>query len=170
MIIRLSQKLCTKIKAGKLKEMPLDENPYADWSANLFVVGRTQYIILSNTASLYSCVMYGKEITNDSRFIQRALDSIREFMEADGHTTIYQKHIAPSTGTVSFSKSLNRRVIGSMNELVMAASYKLRVDESGPHDLGFYLNEGLLSAIANEGRNYGRPEDAFKQLASGKVK
>ncbi len=59
MIIRLSQKLCTKIKAGKLKEMPLDENPYADWSANLFVVDRTQYIILSNTASLYSCVMYG---------------------------------------------------------------------------------------------------------------
>ena len=26
MIIRLSQKLCTKINAGKLKEMPLDEN------------------------------------------------------------------------------------------------------------------------------------------------
>ena len=54
MIIRLSQKLCTKIKAGKLKEIPLDENPYADWSANLFVVDRTQYIILSNTASLYA--------------------------------------------------------------------------------------------------------------------
>jgi len=32
MIIRLSQKLCTKIKAGKLSEIPPDENPYADWS------------------------------------------------------------------------------------------------------------------------------------------
>lgn len=62
MIMRLSPKLCTKIKAGKLSEMPLDKNPFADWSANLFVVDRTQYIILSNTASLYSCVMYGKEI------------------------------------------------------------------------------------------------------------
>lgn len=28
MILRLSQKLNTKIKAGKLTEMPLDENPY----------------------------------------------------------------------------------------------------------------------------------------------
>jgi hypothetical protein len=30
MILRLSQKLSTKIKAGTLKPMPLDENPYAE--------------------------------------------------------------------------------------------------------------------------------------------
>ena len=114
MIIRLSEKLCTKIKVGKLKEMPLDENLYADWSANLFVVDRTQYIILSNTASLYSCVMYGKEIKNDSWFIQRALNSIREFMDADGCEDVYLNQIAPSTRTVCFAKALNRQVIGSM--------------------------------------------------------
>ena len=57
MIFRLSQKLCTKIDAGKLRHMPLDENPYADWSCHLFTADRTQYIILCNTASLYSCVM-----------------------------------------------------------------------------------------------------------------
>jgi hypothetical protein len=60
MIFRVSQKLNTKIKAGKLDEMPLDENPYADWSAHLFMAGRVQYIILTNTASLYSCVMQGR--------------------------------------------------------------------------------------------------------------
>ena len=52
MIFRLSQKLCTKIKAGKLGETPLDENPYADWSCRLFTADRTQYVILSNTSSL----------------------------------------------------------------------------------------------------------------------
>lgn len=36
MIFRLSQKLNTKINAGALSAMPLDENPYADWSAHLF--------------------------------------------------------------------------------------------------------------------------------------
>lgn len=60
MIFRLSQKLATKIKEGKLPEISLDENPYADWSCHLFTVDCTQYIILSNTKSLYSCVMYGK--------------------------------------------------------------------------------------------------------------
>lgn len=72
MIFRLSQKLAKKIKAGPLASVPLNENPYADWSAHLFTVNRTQYIILSNTKSLYSCVMFGAGITNDSVFIERA--------------------------------------------------------------------------------------------------
>ena len=32
MIFRLSQKLNTKIKVGSLREMPIDDKPYADWS------------------------------------------------------------------------------------------------------------------------------------------
>jgi hypothetical protein len=35
----------------------------------LFVADRTQYIILSNTKSLYSTVMHGKGITNDRHFV-----------------------------------------------------------------------------------------------------
>ena len=166
MIIRLSQKLCTKIQAGKLKEMPLDGNPYADWSANLFVVDRTQYILLSNTATLYSCVMYGKEIRNDSWLIQRALNSIREFMEADGCEEVYLNRIAPTTRTVSFAKALNRQVIGSMNELVMSASSVLATEEVSPFDVGFRINRLLLSAIATkEDHGDSTPKIAFQRLA-----
>ena len=72
MIFRLSQKLNTKIKAGALRALPLDDNPFADWSAHLFVADRTQYILVSNTKSLYSTVMFGKGITDDGHFIERA--------------------------------------------------------------------------------------------------
>jgi len=169
MILRLSQKLNTKIKAGKLTGMPLDENPYADWSCHLFTADRTQYIIMSNTASLYSCVMYGKGITDDSTFISRALDTIREFMEDDGQSFVYQKFIAPSSETVSFAKALNRKVTGSMNELVMAATHSLESGEVAPHDVGFYLNDFLLSAIATkEDRGYGKPKNAFKLLVGSR--
>ncbi len=116
MIFRLSQKLAKKLNEGKLCEMPLDENPYSDWSCHLFTADRTQYIIMSNTASLYSCVMYGKGITDDSRFIERTLSTIREFMEDDGQQFVYRKFIAPASGTVSFAKALSRSVTGSMNE------------------------------------------------------
>ncbi|HEY7155332.1 MAG TPA: hypothetical protein VH575_15320 [Gemmataceae bacterium] len=57
MIFRVSQKLNAKIKAGALRALPLHENPLADWSAHLFVAGRTQYVLLSNTRSLYSTGM-----------------------------------------------------------------------------------------------------------------
>ncbi len=72
MIFRLSHKLNAKIKAGTLPSVALDENPFADWSAHLFVAGRTQYLLLSNTRSLYSTVMYGRGITTDSHFIECA--------------------------------------------------------------------------------------------------
>ncbi len=148
MILRLSQKLNTKIDAGTLKAMPLDENPYADWSCHLFTADRTQYILISNTPSLYSSVLYGKGITNDSVFIERTLSTLREFMEDDGQLFVYQRFIAPSSGLVSFAKALNRSVIGSMNELIGYATLLLETEEISPHDLGFRLNDTLLSALA----------------------
>jgi hypothetical protein len=141
MILRLSQKLSTKIKAGALKAMPLDDNPYADWSCHLFTVDRTQYIIDSNTASLYSCVLYGKGISNDYPFIQRVLSSLREFMEDDGQSFIYQRFVAPSSGTVSFAKALNRSVTGSMNDLIGQARRHLARSVAWRRMCSDYRNE-----------------------------
>ena len=164
MILRLSQKLNTKIKAGKLTDMPLDENQYADWSCHLFTADRTQYIILSNTASLYSCVMYGKGITDDSRFIERALSTIREFMEDDGQQFAYRKFIAPASGTVSFAKAMNRSVTGSMNDLIFGAKLIL-ADDMAPSEIGFRLNETPMSALGKP-RGYQKPREAFKLLVN----
>ena len=72
MIFRLSQTLNAKIRAGAVPTLPLDENPFADWSAHLFVVHRAQYILLSNTRSLYSTVIYIKRIHNANNFIATA--------------------------------------------------------------------------------------------------
>jgi hypothetical protein len=167
MIFRLSQKLNKKIKVGALDTVPLDENPYTDWSAHLFTADRTQYIILSNTKSLYSCLMYGKGITNDSVFIERALSTIREFMADDGQAFVYQRFIAPASGTVQFAKALNRTVIGSMNELIYSAEMMLIEEDIAPHDVGFRLNDFLLSAIATKGsRRYSTPNEAFKLLVN----
>lgn len=160
MILRLSQKLNTKIKAGKLSEMPLDENPYADWSCHLFTADRTQYSIMSNTPSLYSCVMYGKGITDDSRFIEGALSTIREFMEDDGQAFVYQKFIVPSSATVNFAKALDRSVTGSVNDLVVHAKMWLIERELSPHDVGFKLNEIPFSSL-----KYKNPREVFKSLA-----
>ena len=111
MIFRLSQKLATKLKEGNLPAVPLDENPYADWSAHLFTVARTQYIIVANTKALYSVVMYGKGITDYSEFISRALSALREFMEDDGQSFVYQRLIAPTSG-----KRPVRQGIGSVRD------------------------------------------------------
>jgi uncharacterized protein DUF6933 len=168
MILRLSQKVCTKIKAGAMPTLPLDENPFADWSANLFVADRKQYILLCNTKSLYSTVMYGKGITNVSHFIERVLGSIQKALEDDGHESISLRFIAPASGTVSFAKALNRSVTGSMNDLIRFATAWLVEEGLSPHDVGFKLNDILLSAIApSKSDVYGKPREAFKAMVSG---
>lgn len=165
MILRLSHALNNKIKAGTLKPRPLDANPYADWSCHLFTADRTQYILVANTATLYSCVLYGQGITNDNRFIERVLSSLRVFMEGDELAFIYHRLIAPTSGTVYFASALNRSVIGSMNELVRFAVAWLEDEEISPHDLGFKLNDVLLSAIASsKAEGYGKPREAFRRL------
>ena len=137
MIFRLSQALAKKLKEGTLPAVPLDENPYADWSAHLFTADRTQYIIVANTQSLYSVVMYGKLI-------------------------------APTSGSVRFSKALDRSVTGSMNELVKFAKFWLEEGEPSPFDIGFKLNDLLLSALAASKKDaYGKPNEAFRALADG---
>ena len=168
MIFRLSQKLSTKIKTGKLQSKPLDENPYADWSAHLFTADRTQYIILCNTASLYSVVMVGKGLTNDARFIERALSKIREFMEDDGQDSFFKHFIAPTFAKVIFAKSLNRSVTGSMNDLVQCAKLYLQ-DGISPDAIGLRLNNMPMSALANsEGQKYANPQEALKLLSTGR--
>jgi hypothetical protein len=168
MIFRLSQKLNTKIKAGTLRALPVDENPFADWSAHLFVADRTQYILPSNTKSLYSTVIYGKGITDDSHFIERALSNIREFMEDDAQEFVYRRFIAPASASVRFAKALDRSVTGSMNDLIRHATAWLAEGDLSPHDVGIRLNDILLSALSgSKSVPYGRPRDAFRELVGG---
>ena len=165
MIFRLSQKLNAKIKAGALRALPPHENPLADWSAHLFVAGRMQYLLLSNTKSLYSTVLYGRGVTTDSHFIERALGGIRDFMEAQAQGDIFRRLIAPASATVRFAKALDRSVTGSMNDLIGRATLWLAEGELSLYEVGDRLNDTLLSALGHgKPGTYGKPRDAFAAL------
>jgi hypothetical protein len=165
MILRHSHRLNAKIKAGRLAALPLHENPLADWSGHLFVVGRTKYILLTNTKALYSTVFYGKGVTDGGTFIDRALTSLREFMAADRLEAAYRRFVVPASGSVRFAKVLDRSVTGSMNDLVYQAKYWLAEGELSPHEVGVRLNDNLLSLLApSKAAGYGKPRDTFLEL------
>jgi hypothetical protein len=165
MILRFSQKLGSRLKAGTLKPLPMDDAPVADWTSHLFFSRRTPYILVSNTAALYSTVLYAKGITDDSVFIVRVMSALREFMEADGLVFAYERFIMPRTGTIRFASAHSRSVTGSMNELIAFAQVLLADEETSPFDLGFRLNDMLLSASStDESRDYGKPREAFRAL------
>ena len=159
MILRLSQKLAKKIKTSPTRVLPPDANPFADWSAHAFTAARAHYIILSNTASLYSVVLHGAGVSNDGRFLVRGLSQIREVMIDDELEFLYQRFVAPSAERVQFSKALNRSVTGSMNDLIYHAKVWLTEGELSPHDASFKLNEIPMGAMG-----YAKPREVMKSL------
>jgi len=170
MLFRLSQKLGAKIKAGKLVQAPLHADPLLDWSAQSFAVGRTQYILLSNTKSLFSTILLAKGCTDLPRFIERAVSGIRECLEAHGDERVFRDFIAPHAGIVRFAKALNRSVTGSMNEQIRCAGFCMVDGDLSLLELGQRLNDNLLSAIASSGSTFGRPRDAFRELVGATLK
>ena len=164
MILRLSQKLCTKVKADKLIDMPLAENPLLDWSATLFRLGRTEYTLLCNTSTLYSCVAPSKGVNTNSQLVARVSKIIQESMVADGYGEVFERFMAPGSQEVRFAKALNRTVVGSMNELILVASSVLSASETSLSEVGSDLNGTLLSALGQRKGDYGEPKDAFATL------
>jgi hypothetical protein len=159
MIIRLTSTLANKIKESDLPLLPADPNPFADWAARLFTADRAQYILITNSASLYSVVIYGRGVTDDNALLHGMTDMMREVMEKDGFRLIYEKQVAPQAARVSFSKALSRSVTGSMNDLVFQAKWHLIRDELSPYDVSFRLNETPMSYL-----KYRHPRDAFQSM------
>ena len=159
MIIRLANTLDKKIKETDLPMLPADPNPFADWAARLFTAGRAKYILITNSASLYSVVIYGRGVTDGNAFLHGMTDMMRDVMEKDGLRLIYEKQVAPQTARVSFSKAVNRSVTGSMNEFAFYAKWHLIRDEMSPYDVSFLLNKTPMSYL-----KYRYPRDAFQSI------
>ena len=159
MIIRITARLGKKIGYTPSHVLPLDENPFTDWTADLFRADRTQYIILTNTVSLYSVVLYGSAITDDSIFLQRVISNLLDNLGYDGFEFIAKRIIAKNTFKIAFSKSLNRSVTGSMNELISQARYYLEDENTSPYRLCQKLNNVPFSYIGHI-----NPKEAFSEL------
>jgi hypothetical protein len=161
MIFRLTLKLAKKIGIDPLSTVPYDgnRNPVLDWNANLFTVHRTEYIILTNTASLYSMVMLGRGLTNDKQFVREALFYMQEFMTFDGNKVVYENIIEPESKRILFSKIIDRRISGSMNDLIFQAKVYLSEDPKPLFDVSSMINNSPMSYL-----NYSNPNVEFHKL------
>lgn len=159
MIIRLSTELGGKIHVQPKVVLPPDANPLADWSARAFTSDRVRYILVTNTVSLFSVVLYGKGVTDSQVFLRDFLRMLREVTKDLGLGAAHERFIAPSAATIRFSKALNRSVTGSMNDLAQNAACTLAGRDVSPFDVSLRLNQIPMGAL-----NMEAPQDVFKLL------
>jgi hypothetical protein len=159
MIVRLTAKLGKKIGFMPTQTLVPDENPFADWVGNLFTARRAQYIIVSNSASLYSIILHGRGITDDSEFIERAKEAMDQFMREDGLEFIFRRLVVPHLGSFQYSKAGDRRVLGSMNDLIYYAKVLLIERQMSPFETALLINETPLSYL-----QYNHPRNCFTAM------
>lgn len=161
MIFRLTAKLAKKIGLDPLPVLPCDKGKYPllDWNAHLFTVQRTQYILVTNTESLYSLIMPGRGITTDWQFIQSVRTVLQAFMAGQGNHLRVAKDLPWQDRDTFFSKITDRRILGSMNDLIFQSKFRLEEGQQTSFDVSFYLNETPMSYL-----KYRSPKDVFHQL------
>lgn len=162
MIIRVSGKLGEKIHRTPDEKIPMHENPYLDWSAHLFRAPRKEYMLVTNTASLYSILFPGRGVTDENEFLKTVARQLDEILGEDGFQSIYETIIEPKIEEPHFSKALNRSVIGSMNDLVKHAEIHLTKQDLSPLKAAQKLNDIPFSYL-----DYQKPKEAFRELQDG---
>jgi hypothetical protein len=162
MIVRLSKKLSTKIHEPDLPAILPDSHPYLDWHAHLFICNRAQYIMVTNSTSLFSVFMHGAGVTDSGKFLDRFNDTLKDVLHGIGADPIFQKIIVPGMKGVRFAKAQDKRIISSMNDNIGFAKEVLIDENPSPYDLTFRVNENIHSSTG-----YVRTTELFLSMKTG---
>ena len=101
--------------------------------------------------------MRAKGVTTKTALRERVAETIREVMNHDG----YRDRLPAFADTATFAKSLDRSVLGSMNDLVFGAKLML-ADNLSLLETSLRLNETPLKIL-----KYENPREVFVQLLAG---
>lgn len=127
------------------------ESPHLDWCAHTFMAQRYRYLLLTNTHSFLSVVTTAKGVTSEDTLIRAALAALRDYLVASGRGFAFERLIAPQAGEVRFARIPDRRVLGTMNELIFLATGDLIEGGCSAAETSDRLNRVPLSALWRRG-------------------
>ncbi len=149
-IIRCTKKLLSelKIKNGELSQTPNDLN---SWHANIFLVDRKKCVIFTHDRTLYSFIVPGLTKPDFQDFKEIFRQRLFKSLAAEGLPRKQIEVFLEDTRSIEFASTNNRRVLGSMNDMVHQAKYQISA-EGGPLNvdmdkLNHYINQIPMSAI-----------------------
>ena len=159
MIIHFTEKMRKKLHIPPLPATDMAIGPHLRWYAHLFTARRVQYILTTNAASLFSVVIYGRGITDDGDYIPQFLSALRDQLVDLDLQLVFERVIAPNTGEITLTKTSDRSVLGSMNDMVRICQLRLELDDKSPWHLGRELNATPFGAV-----KYDYPKEAFARM------
>jgi len=138
--------LAKALKLGELDEMPPPTQPLTDWCIRGFKVQRTTYLIFTESLSLYSLLTPRRGITTAAKLRQTFATLVSEEFKHATLGTSPAISILKLLADCRIARGRDRRVLGSINDLVWHAQYYLERGDSISAAIA-HVNQALMGHL-----------------------
>jgi hypothetical protein len=159
MVFRFTRAAQKKLKIGALAALAPAENLFYEWFVHVFHARRYRYFITTNAATLFTVIIPGAGVKDDSIYFDNIFDAIKLQMEDVSMEFIYRRLIATKTAEILLSTTNSKSILGSMNDMIFNAKFLLDHEKMSPFDAGRFINKTPFSGI---GMDY--PENRMKNM------
>ncbi len=140
---------CTRELANKIKAIPLIESGPGQkngWYAKVFRHQRKQYIAAIESNTLVTVLFYGIGINSIQNFERALRQSIINLFARRGWASLLDQQVSFDTDGIRITRILDRRIMGSLNEMTRLAHYE--IEHSDSLDIATdRINEAPMSLI-----------------------
>jgi len=159
---------CTKIVRDKLTlavgKLDLDTGPDGpnDWYAHLLRLERKQRLLFTHAETLYSFIFPEARKDTFRQFVPSFVYGLRERLRADGFGDAVIRYQTERLQDIKISKTENRRVLGSMNDMNQTAQYMLQTDRIRTEDKPWETITTMINRTPFKAIQYRNPIEKFR--------
>ncbi|MDR3603264.1 MAG: hypothetical protein P4L38_01425 [Syntrophaceae bacterium] len=161
MIIRCTQKLLAELKIGLMHE-PSENDPFWSWHANVFHVERRKCVLITNDMTLFTMFIPGLKKPDFKSFHFVIGEHLFKNLLYENIPQPQIEAVLSQCRNMTFQKTTNRRVLGSMNDQKTQLEYLISAEgglaRTNIYELNKEVNRVTFSAI-----NRRRPIDVLKE-------
>ena len=163
-LIRCTQKLLKEMRVQPTEVIPEFE-VIGDWHANLLRLERRKCVLFTNSQTLYSIFIPGWQRPDFDNFDEIFRQALFRRLRIEGFSQAHIEKVLEEHQTICFSKTNNRSVLGSMNDLAFQIQTHIEISGGLAYtdfdNLNHKLNRIPMGAI-----NYKYSIDMLKETIS----
>jgi len=149
-IIRCTAKLLNELGI-KPTNVPDQPTSLCDWHANLLWLNRKKYVLFTNDQTLYSLLVHWTKTPRSADFLERFRFGLFKSLVSEGLAEAQLEYFLNEHAQVAITKTNNRSVLGSMNDLTFQIKSMIRVSDgladAGLSGINRQLNRIPMGAI-----------------------
>lgn len=162
MNLQITKKLSDKLKPSLTDVKSLQHNDIDDFYCDLLKFGRYNCILITNSKTLYSFFLFGLKADDFKHFEEVIRERIFKLLIESGLAQNQFEKILESMETFNYSKTSNRSIITSMNNMKKYIQSFLEKDDD-IYEINEKLNKTPYKSI-----DYKYPIELFNEMLNNK--